>query len=156
VRSSTQEEDRGKPGSTAVAEKASEGKNARRVGFFLDSWRHGSRSTDFPREQTFEAASVSTSVDAEEQQGRIGLETGTDLGKEQNPEGAKLRSVAGAKQTRQGYGVVLRDRLAESVETLRAGSGGSWQTRRQGLRILQALKSARAQEGCLRRGVEGL
>lgn len=91
-------------------------------------------------------------MDPEKRQGRIGPETGPNLGKDQNPEGAKLRSVAGAKQIRQGCRVVLVDRPAESVETLGVGSGGSWQTRHEGLGFLQALESHEAQEGCSREG----
>jgi hypothetical protein len=127
--------------------------NAKRVRSGRVSWKHGASPADSFREQTSEAAAGFTSVDSEKRQGRTGPETGADLEEDQNPEGAKLKSVAGAKQIRQERGVVPRDRLAESVETLRVGSGGSWQPRREGLRVLQALKSAKVQEGCPRGGV---
>lgn len=86
----------------------------------------------------------------------------TDLWKDQSPEGRKLRSVAGVKETRQGNrGGLRQDRPAGSVEMHRVGSDGSWQPRPSRPRLLYAGEPEKPREvvflagtlGCGRRTV---
>lgn len=80
--------------------------------------------TDSRGEQTFEAAARGVRVTGETARKERAWKWVPDPREEQNPEGEKLRSVAGAKQTRQADEGVLTDRLVGSVETLGTGSDG--------------------------------
>lgn len=54
---------------------------------------------------------------------------GADSRTARHPEGEKLRSVAGVKQTRSVRGAATEAQPAEGVETLGAGPGGTWHPR---------------------------
>jgi hypothetical protein len=66
---------------------------------------------------------------------------GADSWAVRDPEGEKLRSVSGAKQTRTVEAAARAAQPAEGVETLGAGPGGTWQPRPKGPPRPQALKS---------------
>lgn len=66
---------------------------------------------------------------------------GVDSRAVRDPEGEKLKSVSGAKQTRTVEEAAIEVQPAEGVETLGAGPGGAWQPRPQGPPRPYALKS---------------
>lgn len=84
--------------------------------------------TDSRGEQAFGAAACDVRVTGETARKERARKRVPDPREEQNPEGEKLRSVAGAKQTRQVDEGVLTDRLVGSVETLGTGSDGEMAT----------------------------
>jgi hypothetical protein len=68
-------------------------------------------------------------------------ETGSDLRTAQSHEGESSGVLSGRNKPGRLKGWPIAARSAESVETLRAGSGGTWQPRLRGTFRLQALKS---------------
>lgn len=76
----------------------------------------------------------------------------TALWEDQSPEGRKLRSVAGVKETRQGNrGGLRQDRPAGSVEMHRVGSGRGLATSPFQALVTIRWRAGKAQGGCVSR-----
>jgi hypothetical protein len=144
-RQRAREEVTGKPAATAEGGKASEGGKTRRARSAFPEETKGALPPISRGENLRSRADTGVPEEANGR-GGSGSETSDGSLEGEGPEGKKLRSVAGAKQTRRALRVVERP-VRRRRRNAMGGPGGAWQLLLKGPDLPYALKSRKSSRG---------